>query len=371
MKEMSMVSLSLSAGHRRRQSGFFLPGLAIAVTVISLILGAMLYRYAAENARVMGDERAKVVGSRLAAIDDAVKTYTTAYFTQIQRQQQIQRNGYTVPASRVRTPSTTDLRDLGFLAERHAQPIVYNGRSIGFEIQLSTSTGCVIPNCNVSALITSTQPMVELRDQNTADIRRATLAASMAGIGRAGITLPESPTMFVSIDNAQIGTNPSGTVGLIAIANGYDSQGFLEFARRDGSLPMTGDINMRDDSGTRHNIRNIEDVETNTVTASGRLKTGEYLDLDGPAVTENTSCPKDGLVARGAGGLILSCQSGTWRRGDSAVRYGGTFTYYMNFGWCPNPNVITGDCSCPAGYYVKPVAQWTEGSGLTIYICEI
>lgn len=312
-----MASLSSNACHR--QNGFFLPGLAIAVTVFSLILGAMLYRYAEDNARTMGDERAKVVGSRLAAIDDAVKTYTTAYFTQIQRQEQIQRNGHTIPASRVRAPTTADLHSLGFLTERHATPIVYNGRSIGFEIQLSVpTTGCAVPNCNVTALTVSTQPMVELRDQNTADIRRATLAASMAGIGRAGITLPESPTVFVSIDNTQIGANPSGTVGLIAVTNGYDSKGFLEFARRDGSLPMTGDINMRDDSGTRHNIRNIEDVETNTVTASGRLQTGEYLDLDGPIVIENTSCPKDGLVARGAGGLILSCQSGAWKKAISA-----------------------------------------------------
>jgi hypothetical protein len=63
---------------------------------------------------------------------------------------------------------------------------------------------------------------------------------------------------------------------------------------------------MQDDSGVRHSIRNADDVATQTVSATGRLKTGEFLEFDGPNVVEGAACLKDGLVASGAGGLILS-----------------------------------------------------------------
>ena len=316
-----MVCLKLkSETHSRRQGGFFLPGLAIGVVLVSLIVGGILVRYAQQEATARGDERAKLVGSRLAAIDDAVKTYSTSYFTQIQRQQQVERNGHTVPASRVRTPTTEDLFRMDLLSEQHAAAFVYNGRAIGFDVRLAVpSSGCTIPNCNVTALVASTEPMVDLQNPNEVDLRRATIAAGVAGTGRSGISLPESAGMFVSVDNINIGANVTGIAGLIAITNGYDSRGFMEFARRDGSLPMTGDINMQDDSGARHNIRNVKDVATQTVTAAGRLKTGEFLDLDGPTVVENAACEKNGLVAAGAGGLILSCQSGIWKKNGGAT----------------------------------------------------
>jgi len=298
----------------RRQGGFFLPGLAIGVVLVSLIVGGILVRYAQQEATARGDERAKLVGSRLAAIDDAVKTYSTSYFTQIQRQQQVERNGHTVPASRVRSPTTDDLFKMDLLSEQHAAAFVYNGRAIGFDVRLAVpSSGCTIPNCNVTALVASTEPMVDLQSPNEVDLRRATIAAGVAGAGRAGISLPENPGVFVSIDNTNVGANAAGIAGLIAITNGYDSRGFLEFARRDGSLPMTGDINMQDDSGVRHNLRNVNDVATQTVNATGRVKTGEYLDLDGPPVVKDTACTKIGLVGSTDRGQMLSCQDYLWK----------------------------------------------------------
>ena len=168
-------------------------------------------------------------------------------------------------------------------------------------------------NCNVTALVASTEPMVDLQSPNEVDLRRATIAAGVAGTGRAGISLPENPGVFVSIDNTNVGANAAGIAGLIAITNGYGSRGFLEFARRDSSLPMTGDINMQDDSGVRHYLRNVNDVATQTVNATGRVKTGEYLDLDGPPVVKDTACTKIGLVGSTDRGQMLSCQEYLWK----------------------------------------------------------
>ena len=319
---MNTASTLLAQRRGRRQAGFLLPTMAIVIVLIVLIAGLILQRYAEEQASAMGDERAALVGARLAAFDDAAKTYVTTFFTQIQRQQQAQRNGYAVPAARVQAPTAADLVGLGMLRAEEASEFVYNGRAIGFSVQLTVpSTGCTIPNCNVQSFVVSTQPMVELRDQSVVDVRRASIAAAAASPGRAGVSLPESPTAFVSKDGAHVAMNSSGVAGLIGIKNGYDSSGFLEFARRDGSLPMTGDINMLDDSGARHGIRNASDVATQTVTAAGRVKTGEFLDLDGPIQVEGTPCEKEGLVARGVGGMLLSCQSGLWKKAQGS---GGT-----------------------------------------------
>lgn len=299
---------------RHKQRGLFLPGLAIAVVIISLIAGAFWAEYAKENVSRLGDQRAELVGARLAALDDAVKTYNSTFFTQIQRQQSAQRNGHTVPASRVRAPTVEDLSQMDLLRQELATPLVYNGRTIGFSIQLSVPTSdCMVPNCNVTSLVSSTAPMVELHDQNTVNVRRAAIAAAVASQGRAGVSLPESPDNFVGKDGVLVAPNISNAPGLIAITNGYDSRGFLEFARRDGSLPMTGDINMQDDSGTRHSFRNVSDVATQTVNAAGRIKTGEYLDLDGPPVMKDTACAKIGLLGSTTAGQLLSCQDFTWQ----------------------------------------------------------
>jgi len=326
---------------KQAQRGMFLPSLAVAVMLAMLILGGFLSLYAERQASSMADQRAGMVGARLSALDDAVKTYATTFFTQIQRQQQVQRNGHTVPASRVRAPTTDDLYRMDLLRKELASPLVYNGLSIDFSIQLNVPTsGCFIPNCNVTSLVSSTQPIVELHDQSLVDVRRASIAAAFASSGRAGVALPEAPGVFVSKDGVQVAPNPSSSAGLIAITNGYDSRGFLEFDRRDGSLPRTGSINMQDDSGVRHSIRNAADVAAQTVSASGRLKTGEFLEFDGPNVVEGAACAKDGLVASSAGGLILSCQSGSWRKaqgsssdiGQYYLRINGYSSIYFGYG---------------------------------------
>ena len=47
------------------------------------------------------------------------------------------------------------------------------------------------------------------------------------------------------------------------------------------------------------------------LSAAGRLRTGEFLQIDGIAV-EGEACSPDGLIGRDAAGLILSCKSGIW-----------------------------------------------------------
>jgi hypothetical protein len=320
------------------QKGFLLPQLAIAVVVGSIILGYAGNRFAQSSINESRDSKAKMIGERMAGISDATKSYSTSFFSQIQRGESVTRNGYTVGPQRLLAPTLVDLNGLGFLPATAVNPVVYNGQSIQFNVQMriNTESGCTIPTCSLLFQVTTSAPLL-IPDTNTVDVRRATIAARTASSGNAGVSMPSSmggdPSVFVTDGGAITGTNSGGVAGLVSISNGYDSQGFFEFLRRDGSLPMTGTLNLQDSSGAKHDIANANEIGGVNLTASGavvgdtvsstsRLKTGEYLQIDGVAV-ESSACFPNGLVGRTVSGLMLSCQSGVWSNLFPHVDYGG------------------------------------------------
>lgn len=313
---------------KRVQKGFLLPQLAVAVTVVSLAMAYVGNHYWRTTLDQNRDDKAKMVGERLAKVSDAVKTYATTFFTQIQLNQPISRNGYTLAAQRALSPTPADLSALGFLPSTATNPVIYNGQSIDYNVvmQVNTQSGCSVPSCSLLFSVITSAPL-QIPDSTTPDVRRATLAANAASPGNAGVALPSSmggnPGVFVTNGGTVLTTNPSGVAGLVAMTDGYDSQGFFEFLRRDGSLPMTGTLNMQDTSGTKHDIANANDIDSvnvtasdsvtgNKVTSTGRLKSGEYLQLDGVAVEGGSCQPR--TMALDSGGLALTCQSGRWAR---------------------------------------------------------
>jgi hypothetical protein len=315
---------------KRREGGFLLWQMAIFVTLLTVVLGYVGQQYWRTTVNQSRDDRARLVGTTLGAINDATKTYTTTFFAEIQQNQNITRNGYTLPAARVLTPTTADLNGLGFLPTRDVNPIVYNGQPISFGIQIAvdTSSGCTIPTCNLPFQVTASSPLID-PSTNQVDIRRATIAANTASPGNAGVSMPTSfggnPNIFVTQNGTQVGTNPGGVAGLIAVRNGYDASGFFQFDRRDGSLPRTGDINMQDTAGVKHNINNAGTISSvAAITAT--------LQVTGTAV-EGQPCQTVGLIASNSQGKLLGCNGSVWGKATdmpNAYRYvftsSGTWT---------------------------------------------
>ena len=302
----------------KRQTGFIIPQLIVFVTIAVMMTaywGKRAFDHSVSQAR---DERARLVGTRLAWVNDAAKTYTTSFFTQIQKGEAVTRLGYTVPASRVLAPTLADLNGLGFLRSEAAHPIRYGPQTININVQLTvdTSTGCTAPNCQVDFVVSTTTPLLDAGNNAQVDVRRITIAANTASPSNAGIALPASvgghPDMFVSKDGNPVGPNSSGVAGLVAVINGYDSQGFAEFLRRDGSLPMTGNLNLQDTMGVKHDINHVGHIDAVNVDATGNVS-GKFIQVNG-IITEGQPCPSNGLVGRDSVGLILSCQSGVWNR---------------------------------------------------------
>lgn len=294
----------------RRQGGFLLPQLAVAVLVGSLLMAYAGNRYWQGVVNQNRDDSARMVGTQLATINDATKTYATTFFTQIQRGQGVTRNGYTLAANKLLTPTLADLNGMGFLPSRAVNSVVYNGQAIGFNValQVDTQSGCTVPTCNLLFQVTTSAPLLMPGSSTQVDVRRATLAATAASPANAGVSLPASmggdPSVFVAKAGNAIGTNTGGVAGLITVRNGYDSSGFMEFDRRDGSLPRTGDINMQDTSGAKHNINNAGTV------ASDALVTGT-LQVTGIAV-EGQACTQLGLIASNSSGKLLGCNGTVW-----------------------------------------------------------
>lgn len=293
----------------RKQGGFLLAQMAVVVLLLSVVMAYAGQKYWHDTVRQSRDDRARLVGTMLSTVNDATKTYATTFFTQIQQAQSITRNGYTVPPARVLAPTTADLNGLGFLPSRAVNPVIYNGQSIGVSVRLTvdTSSGCTVPTCNLPFQITTTVPLLDPSNNNV-DIRRATIAATTASPGNAGVSMPTSfggnPSFFVTSNGTQTGTNPGGIAGLISVSNGYDSSGFFVFDRRDGSLPRTGDINMQDTSGAKHNINNAGTVNSvSSITGT--------LQVTGLAV-EGQACTQVGLIASNTSGKLLGCNGVIW-----------------------------------------------------------
>ncbi|PRP68495.1 hypothetical protein BUE93_22100 [Chromobacterium amazonense] len=313
--------------------------LAIAVAVLSMMIGWGAKVYSEQAVNKSRDEAARLLGNRLGLVGDAGKTYATSFFTAIQMNQDATHNSYTVPAARVRNPTLADFVGLGFLRPEAAADVRLANQVIGIGVQYTVdTTGCTVPNCNVAFQATTTAPLLDEKT-GAVDERRIQLAATTASPGNAGSSLPENPTQFVGLGGNAIGPNTTGTAGLIALRNGYDAQGMAELLRRDGTLPMTGDLNLGNHNVT---LGGSADFAAN-ITAGGEVRgsnlrattgdvTADSGNVRGQAIIPNLlvgeggSCagyPNGALATNNNGsGMPVSCQGGQWR----AVALGGGMT---------------------------------------------
>jgi cytoskeletal protein CcmA (bactofilin family) len=349
---------------RRLQHGFLMPQLAVAAVVVSMILAYAGNRYAETTVNQGRDDKAKLIGERMANVSDATKGYATTFFTQIQRGESVTRNGYSVPPQRLLAPSLTDLSGLGFLPATATNPVVYNGQTIQFNVamRVNTQSGCTVPTCSLLFQVTTSAPLL-IPNANTVDIRRATIAAMAASPGNAGVSMPASmggdPSVFVSGGGTVTGTNSGGVAGLVAMSNGYDSQGFFEFLRRDGSLPMTGTLNLQDSSGAKHNIANVNDIDAVNVTASGAVTAAGAI--TGKTVTAYGDVTAYGAV-NAAGAVTGSTVSASGAVTGNTVTASGDITAFggVNAAGAITGNTVTSAARLRTGEFLQLDAVVTE-----------
>ena len=344
---------------------------------------------------------ANAVGQQIKQVGEAVNSYISIRYNKLYTLSSAAGNG-TDPGPRTCSASMCEIT-YQTLVNEGLFPPSFNGmnafRSF-YKIQLKR-TG-IAPNYIINGIITTTSSWTE-----NGAIRYDLLGKSMQAAGvDSGITKTASTATGYGEQWKEVSSNFNSiaTAGQLTYRVGYNSALYSVYLRRDGTLPMTGDLNMGG-----NNISNAKDITAsgmmyagtlkstgladiggqllvtgpsllkgavstngsltvdgvttlkNSLTASGnitssqkiqggelastgRTSVGEFLQINGTA-TENTACAPNGLQGRDTKGMLLSCVNGKWQSGSA----NSLSMYAVSDGACISVNALTGACSCQTG----------------------
>lgn len=244
----------------RASGGFTLLEVSIAVVLAAMVMTSLLW-WQAQNMRTqIADSQAQI----LVTLNNAVNAYEANNYNALSNAQ-----GVTGVANAY-APSIVELTTLGLLTNGFSTRNLYGG---GYQVSLArTPTGCSGATCNISGYTTLTTPILD--GSGREDDSAAGEAMLQAG-GDAGISTNLFPGTVNGAGGAWSMTNPMGSIaGILTMRNGYAASGFSQFLRRDGSLPMTGSLNMNGQSITNANTVGATTVTSANISNSGTITTG-------------------------------------------------------------------------------------------------
>lgn len=361
MLTRSFVSFALSCLSNRwlhhygrglhRQAGF---GLTEALGGM-LILLLVWKGFAPQLSYVMATPQINSTARQMEAVRAAAQRYVEANYTSLIGSLSL--NGDSLPVSLATLKSTgqlsSNIPNTNPYGQNYSLRIRYVTQGTGanqrnvLEPLLLTTGGQTIPDDELYRIASQVQDggVVTSRDANNAIGSQGSwgpvaladfgnspgaghLAVGMfysdaAGVGaeylyrNAVPGMPEANQMNTAIDlngNAIVRANTITATGKISTS--ADVEGRDLVAARDISAAGSARL-----GGTLTAIGNIS--ANGEIIAAGRITTDEYLNLGGIA-TEGGTCSSNGLVGRTSPGLLLSCQSGVWRKNGGSG------------GFCPN-----------------------------------
>lgn len=325
----------------RKQTGNLLISTVIALGLIGIVqIGAakhMINTARASNGTILGAQVKDLMG--------VMDTYITTYGRSLQPDPPLPITGVANPLS----PTISELQGLGLTSTSGTINPILGGEFLTM-VQRSPA-GCTAPQCNLRGRVWLRDPILDI-ETGTPDLR--VLGSAVAGgKGGMGFSLPDAPSIIRSSAGwTEDNPDPANRPGILMGATGYDGSGLAQFIKRDGTQPVTADFPMTGLDGVAYSItgaKNITAYETirakelvasekvttvdatatgtvtaNSVVSTQRMRTDEYLHLNGKAVA-GTACSPNGLASTNAAGLILSCQSGVWK----SVRGSDVLTGYI------------------------------------------
>jgi prepilin-type N-terminal cleavage/methylation domain-containing protein len=314
--------------HHNRSKGFTLVELAIAIAISALVISGGL----AFQLDTVRKQQASAQGDQIKTLNGYVAIYETNYYGNLV-------NGTPIAGvANEYAPTVAELKAIGAIPNSLNATNLYGG---GFTISVSkTPTGCVAPNCDITGTV-ALNNVIKNPVSGTPDYPLLGTAASEAG-GDAGFSDSSAPANISGLNGTFTLANPNGAVaGILGMRSGYGSSGFSQFLRRDGSLPMIGNLDMGNNSvnnaatvtatgltvngnasfiGTINagNINGSNFAAIGNVTATGNMTasgttSGGYLKANN-TVTAQAACSPNGIVGEDASNALYSCQSGTWKQ---------------------------------------------------------
>lgn len=175
------------------------------------------------------------------------------------------------------------------------------------------------PNFVINGLITTTSPWLEGRKYRYDLLGKA---MQVAGID-SGMT--QSAALVSGLQGAWTETssafNNITAAGLLAYRVGYDSSMYSVYLRRDGTLPMTGNLNMgNQDINNARNITAAGTITTEVLRTSGAAVIDTTLDVGGVATLNSD------LIVAGHGQVNGNLNSNKTVSGTTITSRGETYT---------------------------------------------
>lgn len=332
-------------------------------------MAAGLWVYATNLSFALADSQS----DQLKVLNNAMASYETTYYTNLVNHLSV--TGVANPYS----PTVAELISLGLLQPNFSPVNLYQG---GYQAQISLlPSGCTGSSCNVFGLTYITSPIVDSRGQE--DDAALGEAIQHGGGDTAGSTMT-NPTQFVAANAIWSAANPLGSKsGILAMRSGYGTAGFDQFLRRDGTLPMTGNLNMGAQSiGNTTNITATGAMQsgtmsTGTASVSGSTTTGSLsagtTSLGATTVTGNTSMNGNASVTgslsvNGSVGAGLDVNAGRNVAATQNITAGGAVTATGGVtGDALVPSKVVVDGSACTGYVSGAIAKDVNGA---LEVCQ-
>jgi prepilin-type N-terminal cleavage/methylation domain-containing protein len=303
-----------AASPRRPRRGFTLIELILVLSVGSMI---MMLSFQGMK-RGTENDQARIVGQQMQEVGRAVDTYIASRYTPIS-QLQSAAGGAADPGPRTCSGTTCTIT-VQTLVNEGLLPATYkNLNSFGAGYTITLNVTGTSPNWNVVGVVTTDKPWTV-----GGVVRYDLLGQAMA---TAGADSGMSRSSAARIDGyGGVWTAPITTgqaLGLLGFQVGTGTGLYSVYLRRDGTLPMTGDLNLSD--GTNHNI-----INANNVTGTGRFTSAQtytnYVNLAGNLDMTGTATVGGSLGVTGATtvGQNLTVNGSSHIAGGESV--GGTIT---------------------------------------------
>ena len=286
------------------QHGFLLESLGLVLLILSMV-ALMQMNQKFEDAL---DEDAVRRGKAIAAVGNMAHAYLVTYSSELLALADLHDElvlttgaGDHVRVVQGGYPELEELRQLG-LTPHAMKPNAPGGGRYVIQIE-KTLPGCTGSGCNLDGLVSVDQPY-----QTNGAVDYARLGLAVGAIGPDGAySKRNSPQTLSGFGGAWSVSNPvlagrGQQSGILAARFGYTSSELSVFYKRDGSTPLTGDMNAND-----HHINNVL-----TLNAKGKIAGKNFIT---PFYPEGESCePGDeNAFASGTTGSVMVCQGGQWK----------------------------------------------------------
>lgn len=262
------------SGVRRRQEGFSIMEVAIALAISSMAVAAGLYPIK----RAMYSNMLTAQGQQMTTINNAVQTYSVKNYKAIVTSSGVA--GFANPMQ----PTIAELKAAKFLSAGFSANGVLGG---AYNIRLSCVPTPCVATSDIATVIYMSTPIYR---QGTTKPDESAAVEVVLQIGADGaLSKAAAPDHFYGPGGVDwgAGANPVNKAAVVAVRGGYGSSVWGQFLRLDGSTPMTGALNMNGNNVTAAATVNATKVVTATGNGVQIGSSNFYGDIANSAIRQN------------------------------------------------------------------------------------